>query len=73
VVFWVPDATGGECPAVFTVLRNFIRSESGATAVEYGLLVALIGVAVGSVIVNLGNIVRFVYNYVLTNVVAAAS
>ncbi|HTO81503.1 MAG TPA: Flp family type IVb pilin [Methylomirabilota bacterium] len=58
---------------MFTVLRNFIRSESGATAVEYGLLVALIGVAVGSVIVNLGNIVRFVYNYVLTNVVAAAS
>ncbi len=58
---------------MFTVVRNFIRSESGATAVEYGLLVALIGVAVGGVIANLGNIVQFVYNYVLTNVVAAAS
>ena len=58
---------------MFTVLRNFIRDESGATAVEYGLLVALIGVAVGGVISNLGNIARAIYNYVLTNVTAVAS
>lgn len=62
MVFWVPDATGGECPAVFTVLRNFIRSESGATAVEYGLLVALIALVVAVAAVTLGQSVSTLFN-----------
>jgi len=67
------DATSGECPAVIKLLRRFISDDTGATAVEYGLLVALISVAVGGVIANLGNIVLFVYNYILNNVIAASS
>ena len=30
---------------MFTILRNLINDESGATAIEYGLIAALISVA----------------------------
>ena len=33
----------------------FSKCESGATAIEYGLLVALIGVAIVGAMTNLGN------------------
>jgi pilus assembly protein Flp/PilA len=31
---------------VSTILKSFIRDESGATAIEYGLIASLIGVAI---------------------------
>lgn len=37
-----------------TTIRNIIRDESGQTMVEYGLLIALISIAVIAVLVLLG-------------------
>jgi pilus assembly protein Flp/PilA len=69
----VRDATCEEYLAVTRIIRGFIRDERGATAVEYGLLAALISVGVGGVVMNLGAIVQLVYEYVLGNVTSAAT
>ena len=37
-----------------TVIKNFLRNESGATAIEYGLIAAGIAVAIISVVQGLG-------------------
>ena len=36
------------------VLKQFAKCESGATAIEYGLIAALIGVAIITVVSNVG-------------------
>ena len=36
------------------ILRKFIRDESGATAIEYGLIAACISIAIIAVVTNLG-------------------
>jgi len=36
------------------MLRSFIKCESGATAIEYGLIVALIAVVIISAVTTLG-------------------
>jgi pilus assembly protein Flp/PilA len=40
--------------AVMTVLHKFLRDESGATAIEYGLIAAGISVAIIAVVQGLG-------------------
>lgn len=55
------------------LFRRFIRDERGATAVEYGLLAALVSVAAGSVVAILGDIVQLVYQFLVDNVVAASA
>ena len=55
------------------LIRRFIRDERGATAVEYGLLAALVSLAAGSVVAVLGDIVQLVYQFVVNNVVAASA
>lgn len=67
------DAKYEEYLAVITLIRRFIRDERGATAVEYGLLAALVSLAAGSVVAMLGDIVQLVYQFVLDNVVAASA
>lgn len=37
-----------------TILRGFVRDESGATAIEYGLIAALIAVAIITAVSTLG-------------------
>ena len=39
---------------LLTKVKNFIREEEGATAVEYGLMVALIAVAIIAAVTTLG-------------------
>ena len=56
-----------------TLIRRFIRDERGATAVEYGLLAALVSLAAGSVVAILGDIVQMVYQFLVDNVVAASA
>ncbi len=53
------------------LIRRFIRDQRGATAVEYGLLAALVSLAAGGVVAILGNIVQLIYQFVVNNVVAA--
>jgi pilus assembly protein Flp/PilA len=60
-------------PAVLRVIFEFLADDSGATAVEYGLIAALVAVAAGGVISVLGQIVELVYNFVLSGVLSAAS
>jgi pilus assembly protein Flp/PilA len=67
------DARYEEYPAVIELIRRFIRDERGATAVEYGLLAALVSLAAGGVVAILGDIVKLVYQFVLDNVVAASA
>jgi pilus assembly protein Flp/PilA len=47
-------------------IRNFWQDESGATAVEYGLLVALIACVVISTVTSLGNGLKNKFNIVAT-------
>lgn len=38
-----------------TLLKNFIRDESGASAAEYALIIAVVGVGIGAAALVLGN------------------
>ncbi|MFN7026362.1 MAG: Flp family type IVb pilin [Pseudorhizobium sp.] len=38
-----------------TFLKNFIADESGASAAEYALIIAIVGVGVGAAALALGN------------------
>ena len=49
-----------------TTLANFARCESGATAIEYGLIAALIGVAIITVLTNVGTEVSNTFTDVKT-------
>ena len=53
------------------IIRRFIRDEKGATAVEYGLIIALIALAAGGLIASLGEIVQGMYQLILGWVQAA--
>jgi len=37
-----------------SIFRNFIKDESGATAIEYGLIAALVSVAIIGMLTTLG-------------------
>ena len=39
-------------------LAKFMKCESGATAIEYGLIAALIGVAIITVVTNVGGEIK---------------
>jgi pilus assembly protein Flp/PilA len=47
------------------VIRRFIRDERGATAVEYGLIAALVSLAAGGLIASLGGTVQGMYQMIL--------
>jgi|HubBroStandDraft_1064217.scaffolds.fasta_scaffold798155_2 pilus assembly protein Flp/PilA len=57
-----------KCPSstmAAPVLR-FLRDESGATAIEYAMIASGIGVAIATVVVNLGSTVKGLYSSVST-------
>jgi len=54
-------------------IKNFFKDESGASAVEYGLLVALIAVALITVIGNLGGSIKGGFEKAGTAIDTAAS
>jgi pilus assembly protein Flp/PilA len=45
-------------------VARFIRDENGATAIEYGLIVALISVVILTVVTNVGTNLRAKFNAV---------
>ncbi|MDJ0922153.1 MAG: Flp family type IVb pilin [Henriciella sp.] len=45
-------------------MRKFFKNESGATAIEYGLIAALIAVAVIGAVTTLGNNTSSTFNTV---------
>ena len=42
---WAPRTNGGCCAALYRRLSFYIEDRSGATAIEYGLIAALVSVA----------------------------
>jgi pilus assembly protein Flp/PilA len=47
-------------------IKNFLRNESGATAIEYGLIAALIGVAIITAVTALGTTLSTKFNTIST-------
>ena len=53
------------------VLRRFIRDESGATAIEYGLIAALVAVACIGILSTLGTTLSGTFSTINTKLTAA--
>lgn len=48
------------------LLTKFVRDESGATAIEYGLIAALVSVAAITALQAMGGSLKTIYNTVAT-------
>ena len=55
-----------------TVIK-FLKNESGATAVEYGLIASLISVAILTALNDFGDTTENMYNFIETSIVDAGS
>ncbi|HEX4767490.1 MAG TPA: Flp family type IVb pilin [Lichenihabitans sp.] len=51
---------------MMTVLKRFIANESGATAIEYGLIAGLISVVIITVVTTLGTNIKGKFNTIAT-------
>ena len=49
------------------MLKMFWRDDTGATAIEYGLIAALIAVAIIAAVTSVGTRLRTTFNTVATN------
>ena len=58
---------------VFTAVQAFIADEDGVTAIEYGLIAALIGVAMAGAAALLGTEVKNTFNDVKDALTGATS
>ena len=56
-----------------SVLHRFLRDESGATAIEYGLIAALVAVACITVLTTLGSNLGATFSKISSNLTAASS
>lgn len=54
-------------------MRKFLRDEEGATAVEYGLIAALIAVAIVAAVTGVGTQLKAVFNSILTSLGGTAA
>ena len=55
-----------------TQISTFVRDEEGATALEYGLLAALIAAVIIGAVQTLGNVVSTTFNTIAANMTAAS-
>ncbi len=58
---------------MFKQLSGFVRDESGATAIEYGLIAALVSVAAITALGSMGNALVTIFNRVSSELNAAAA
>ena len=49
------DQRGHATIGVMTMIKNFLRDESGASAAEYALILAIVGAAIAAAMLALGN------------------
>jgi pilus assembly protein Flp/PilA len=49
------------------MIRRFLKDEAGATAIEYGLIAALISIAAIAAMTNVGNNLKTIFNDVANN------
>ncbi len=52
-------------------LRAFLRDESGATAIEYGLIAALVSIAAIAALGSMGNSLIAIFSYVASTMSGA--
>ncbi|CAN5607157.1 Flp family type IVb pilin [soil metagenome] len=52
-------------------VTRFVADESGATAIEYGLIVALIAVVIASIVTTLGGTLKATFTKMNTTVTSA--
>ena len=60
---------------LFAGVRQFVQEEDGVTAIEYGLIAALIAVVIIAAVGNVGNALNNVFTYIngmLTNATPAS-
>ena len=55
------------------LMSNFLRDESGATAIEYGLIVALVSVAAIVALTSLGGSLSSIFGVVSSTLSTAAA
>jgi pilus assembly protein Flp/PilA len=55
-----------------TTIRRFLKDDSGATAIEYGLIAALVSVAIIGMLSLLGNNLNATFKAVADNLATAA-
>ena len=53
-------------------IQTFMNEEKGATALEYGLLAALIGAVILGAVQTLGSIISTTFNTISSNMTAAS-
>jgi len=53
-------------------LRNFLKEESGATAVEYAIMVALIAIVIVAAVATLGSNLSGVFNQATAGIPAGS-
>ena len=58
---------------MFTLISRFMKEDSGATAIEYGLIAALVSVAAIGALTAMGNSLSTMFNTVSTALSAAVS
>lgn len=58
---------------MFNVIRNLIKDESGATAIEYGLIAALVSVAAVVALEGMGTSLSDMYTSVAGKLTTAAA
>lgn len=56
---------------MFTTIRNVLNDESGATAIEYGLIAALVSVAAIGALTAMGGSLKDMFTKVSTELKAA--
>jgi pilus assembly protein Flp/PilA len=56
---------------MLTIFKRLINDESGATAIEYGLIAALISVAAIGAFTSVGKSLTDSFNYISTQLAAA--
>jgi pilus assembly protein Flp/PilA len=62
----ITKSTQSETPEMTKLIRKFFNDESGATAIEYGLIAALVSVAAIVALTALGTELRDIFNTVST-------
>ncbi|MEX0922648.1 MAG: Flp family type IVb pilin [Rhodovibrionaceae bacterium] len=58
---------------MFSFVRHFVKSEKGATAIEYGLIAALVSVAAIGALGAMGDSLTDIFTFVSTTLEDAAS
>jgi len=58
---------------IASAVQAFIADENGVTAIEYGLIAALVGVAIVGAVTGLGTELKVTFNKVVTSMGGAAT